>query len=157
MKRFLFAAAVLLLCSGMATVSAKKQPVPRMYMFGLAASFTDTIVHITPIQELDSVWIDTKNNFLQERQEYSYQMRNYLNEQQMAHRTCVVFYSQKKKSLEKKYEKIMRLYAKPGKDGQLHFDVRHLSESQFRFHTIDLSAYANDPEPQAEDGGQQQQ
>jgi len=64
------------------TASAKKVAVPKMYMFGFAASFTDSIVHFTDIQEVDSAWIDTKSKFLLSREEYSYQLRDYLNEQQ---------------------------------------------------------------------------
>jgi len=123
------------------TANARKQPVPHMYMFGLAASFTDTIVHFTAIQELDSVWIESKNDFLQERDSYSSQLREYLNQkQQMPHRTCIVFYSQKRAKLEKKFQKIMRLYTQ-SKDGLQHFDVRHIDPQQFHFTTIDLSEY----------------
>ena len=146
MKRTIIAAMLLctLICN---TASAKRQPVAHMYMFGLAASFTDTIVHLTPIQTLDSVWIDTKNDFLQERQEYSAQMRNYLDkQQQMPRRTCIVFYNQKKEKLQKKYDKIVRLYTK-GKDGKKHFDLRLLTNDMFHFTTIDLSAYADDSQP----------
>ena len=123
------------------TANARKQPVQHMYMFGLAASFTDTIVHFTAIQELDSVWIESKNDFLQERDSYSSQLREYLNQkQQMPHRTCIVFYSQKRAKLEKKFQKIMRLYTQ-SKDGLQHFDVRHIDPQQFHFTTIDLSEY----------------
>ena len=142
MKKYILASLCMLLMGAcLTTVSARKQPVPHMYMFGLAASFTDTIVHFTNIQELDSVWIDSKNDFLQERDSYSYQLREYLSQnQQMPHRTCIVFYSQKRDKLEKKYQKVMRLYTK-SKDGLLHFDVRHLDPEQFHFTTIDLSEY----------------
>ena len=129
-------AATMLLCTA---GYAKKQPVPKMYMFGVAAAFTDTIVHFTTIQELDSAWIDTKNNFLQERQAYSYQLRDYLEQQQqMPHRTCMVFYSQKREKLEKKFGKMMKLYTK-SKDGLRHFDVRHLGLQDFTFTPV--SAY----------------
>ncbi len=126
-------AAVMLLCSGS---YAKKQPVPKIYMFGVAASFTDTIVHFTTIQEVDSAWIETKNQFLLERQAYSYQLRDFLEQkQQMPHRTCIVFYSQKREKLEKKFDKMMKLYTK-SKDGQRHFDIRHLGLQDFSFTTV---------------------
>lgn len=123
------------------TAEARKQPVPHMYMFGMAASFTDTIVHFTNIQELDSVWVESKNDFLLERDSYSYQFRDYLNQkQQLPHRTCIVFYGQKRDKLEKKYQKMMKLYTK-SKDGLQHFDVRHVDQQQFHFTTIDLTEY----------------
>lgn len=142
MKKYLVAIICILMTSAcLTTANARKQPVPHMYMFGLAASFTDTIVHFTAIQELDSVWIESKNDFLQERDSYSSQLREYLNQkQQMPHRTCIVFYSQKRAKLEKKFQKIMRLYTQ-SKDGLQHFDVRHIDPQQFHFTTIDLSEY----------------
>lgn len=142
MKKYIVAILCMLMTGAwLTTANARKQPVPHMYMFGLAASFTDTIVHFTAIQELDSVWIESKNDFLQERDSYSSQLREYLNQkQQMPHRTCIVFYSQKRAKLEKKFQKIMRLYTQ-SKDGLQHFDVRHIDPQQFHFTTIDLSEY----------------
>lgn len=142
MKKYLVTIICILMTGAcLTTANARKQPVPHMYMFGLAASFTDTIVHFTAIQELDSVWIESKNDFLQERDSYSSQLREYLNQkQQMPHRTCIVFYSQKRAKLEKKFQKIMRLYTQ-SKDGLQHFDVRHIDPQQFHFTTIDLSEY----------------
>ena len=127
MKKYIVTIICILMTGAcLTTANARKQPVPHMYMFGLAASFTDTIVHFTAIQELDSVWIESKNDFLQERDSYSSQLREYLNQkQQMPHRTCIVFYSQKRAKLEKKFQKIMRLYTQ-SKDGLQHFDVRHI-------------------------------
>ena len=115
--------------------SARKLP-RQIYMFGVAASFTDTIVHFTDVQQVDSAWINQKNNFLLERQEYSYQLRDYLDQrQQMPHRTCIVFYAFKKKDIEKKYQKMMRLYTK-SKDGLQHFDIRHLGLQDFSFRAV---------------------
>lgn len=42
---------------------SKNKCVPKVYVFGLAASFNDSIVYLTNIQELDSAWIDDKNDF----------------------------------------------------------------------------------------------
>ena len=138
MRKNIFAALLLLVALTMVcgSISARRQPVPKMYMFGMAASFTDTIVHFTAIQQVDSAWIETKNKFLQDRQAYSYQLRDYLAQhEQMQHRTCMVFYSLKKEKLEKKFQKMLRLYTK-SKDGKEHFDVRHLTPQQFKFYTV---------------------
>lgn len=119
------------------SASARKVAVPRMYMFGMAAAFTDTIVHFTNIQTLDSVWIESKNKFLQNREEYSLQLKQYLSQQQqMNNRTCIVFYAEKREKLEKKYLKMKALYDKEGKDGIKHFDVRYIPDSNFKFKTI---------------------
>lgn len=134
-----------------ATAFARKQPVPHMYMFGFAASFTDTIVHFTPIQELDNVWIESKTRFLQERDAYTFQLRNYLEQQeQMPHRTCVVFYNEKRNKLEKEYQKMLRLYGKP-KNGAEHFDLRHLTD--FRFTVIDMNEYTTEDDSEETDAG----
>ena len=53
----------------------------------------------------------------------------------MPQRTCIVFYSQKREKLEKKYQKMLRLYTK-FKDGLQHFDVRHLTPQDFQFRTV---------------------
>ena len=145
LKTTLILTLVLLAGVGM-SAHAHRQPVAKMYMFGIAASFTDTIVHVTDIQALDSVWIETKNNFLQERDSYSYQLRSYLEDKEgMSHRTCIVFYSKKREKLEKKYRKMMGLYGKD-KNGQEHFDVRHVDG--FQFHTIDISELVAQEEQQ---------
>lgn len=59
------------------TVSAKNKCVPKIYIYGFSASFNDSIIYLTNIQELDSAWIDDKNDFLLNRSDYSYQFKNY--------------------------------------------------------------------------------
>ena len=121
---------------GIGTASAKKEKVGKMYMFGMAAAFTDTIVHFTNIQTVDSVWIDTKSHFLQNREMYSYQLREFLrNKQQAPNRTCIVFYSTKREKLEKKYQRMKRLYGKD-KRGVEHFDIRYIMDSDFKFQSV---------------------
>ena len=125
---------------GLATTAcAKKVAVPKMYMFGFAAAFTDSIVHFTDIQEVDSVWIDSKTTFMLGRESYTFQLRNYLAEKiQMPHRTCVVIYSQKKKKIEKKFAKMLKLYTAPKKGAQ-RFDVRRIERADFNFNTVNMS------------------
>lgn len=130
-KKILILLAVVL---GMtASAEAKKMPVPKMYVFGMAASFTDSVVVFTDVQELDSAWIDAKSKFLLERDQYSFQLRDYMAEKmQMPHRTCIVFFNQDREKLEKKYVKMRRLYTQSGK-GQKQFDLRFLEQSDFKF------------------------
>lgn len=134
-------ATVLLALAMSATVAgAKQRQTQKICIFGMAASFTDTIVHFTPIQELDSVWMDKKKRFLLGREEYSYQLRDYLSAQlTMPRRTCVVVYGLKRKKVEKKYARMMRLYGRPAKNGH-RYDVRHIDGTDFRFHAVDMSA-----------------
>ena len=122
------------------TMSAKKTVAPKMYMFGMAASFNDSIVHFTDIQEVDSAWIDSKNSFLLGRDSYSYQLRAHLSDAlQMPHRTCIVVYNAKRDKLEKKYQKMLCLYTTPKKKESQHFDVRMLERGTFHFEAVDMS------------------
>ena len=115
-----------------------------MYMFGIAASFSDTIVHFTNVQEIDSAWIEKKNKFLQARQLYSYQLRDYLaSEQQMPRRTCIVYAGKNKKKVEKKYLKMRKLYM-PSKKQHQGYDIRLLNNSDFQFKVIDLRNFYDD-------------
>lgn len=121
------------------TAKAKRIVVPHVYVFGLSASFTDSLVYFTDIQTLDSAWVEKKTGFLQDRDQYSYQLRDYLSTKlQQPHRTCIVFYSQKLEKLQKKLQKVRRLYAHP-KEGAQHFDVRQIGAADFKFMVIDLS------------------
>ena len=108
---FQFLTALLLAVCACTTIQAKKVVEPKMYMFGFSASFNDTIVYFTDIQEVDSVWIDKKSKFLQGRNLYAYQFRSFLAEQKsMPHRTCVVFYAKKRAKAEKEFMKMRKLY-----------------------------------------------
>ena len=135
MRKYILTILCLLLIA-VGTASARKQQVEKMYMFGMAAAFTDTIVHFTNIQVVDSVWIESKNHFLQDRDLYSLQLRNFLRDkQQSPNRTCIVFYSTKREKLEKKYQKMKRLYGKD-KRGVEHFDVRYIMDTDFKFQPV---------------------
>ena len=81
---------LMLVCLILATctlhIHAKKETVQKMYMFGLSASFKDSVVYITDIQEVKDVWYDTKTKFLLGRENYSSQLSQYLTEQKNQHR-----------------------------------------------------------------------
>lgn len=128
----LFIVAVLLLAmTSFAGVSAKNKCVPKMYAFGFAASFNDSTVHFTEVQELDSVWIDEKTDFLLDRQNYSYQLKSYFERQGMPHRTCVIRFAQKRKDIDKMYQKMKEKYTK-----RSNIDIKYVSGSEFKFETI---------------------
>ena len=61
-----------------ADTMAKNKCVPKIYAFGFAASFNDSTVYFTEIHEVDSVWINEKNKFLLNRNDYSNQLKGYL-------------------------------------------------------------------------------
>lgn len=83
-----------------------------VYAFGVAASFNDSIVYYTEIQLLDSVELD-KNGFLPKRELYTYQLKNYLEADfKKPDYTCMIYFSENKKKLEKEATKVKGKYKK---------------------------------------------
>lgn len=114
-----------------AELSAKDKCVPTLYAFGFAASFNDSIVHFTEIQTIDSVWVNDKNNFLVERENYSYQLRNYLESKGLPRRTCVISFALKRKDILKKYAKMLSKYMK-----RTDVRIEDIKRSDFQFTAI---------------------
>lgn len=139
LQKYLIAAALTVAVLLPTMTAAKKSQAPqRVYMFGFAASFNDTIVHFTDIQAVDSVMLDSKTNFLQARSLYASMLGNYLTEQQMPYRTCVIFYDRKINKLQKKYLKMKKLYTAEGKKVKNHNDIRMIATSEFQFKAPDI-------------------
>lgn len=139
MKLFRYATATLLAAMALAAanVSARGKVVPSIYVFGFAASFTDSVVYFTDVQKVDSAWIDTKTKFLLGRDNYSYQLENFLAaKRQEQNRTCLVMYGRTQKEAEKKYLKMKKLYTEKSRGM---FDVRYINEADFKFQPIDMS------------------
>ena len=120
------------------TTNAKKVVTPRMYIFGMAASFNDSTVYFTNVQELNNVWVEKRHKELDVHQLYSMQLRDYLNNQKIQNRTCIVIANEKRSKLEKKFLKLRKLYTQ-SKDGKVHFDVKYLGDQDFKFTTIDMT------------------
>ena len=126
---------ILLLAVTLLTVeaSAKLEMTDNIYMFGFSASFKDSVVYTTDIQNVEGLWIDTKTKFLLNRDEYSHQFKVYLTDKlQQQNRICMVFFYDKKKKAEKEFLKLMKKYKKG-------YEVRHVSAAEFKFEAIDTS------------------
>lgn len=122
--RILMALAVVFTICSAFTMKSKDKPV---YAFGVAASFSDTVVYYTDIQLLDSVSLKN-NGFLPQRDLYSYQLKNYLEyELNKPNYTCMIYFSETKKKLEKEMSKVIGKYKK----SHLHLQV--LDQKSFRF------------------------
>lgn len=108
--KILFAVAlVFTMCSAF---SLKKSGSKTVYAFGISASFTDTTVYYTGIQVLDSAKV-SKDGFLIQREQYSYQLKYYLeNSGMQENSTCMIYFSENKKKLEKESAKILSKYKK---------------------------------------------
>ena len=86
-----------------------------MYMAGVSASFTDSLIYFTDVQFVDSVVLD-KNKLLPLRELYSEQLEDYLeNNLGMKNRTCFIYFDVKKAKVEKEIKKMKEKYLKDGK------------------------------------------
>ncbi len=105
-----------------------------MYMFGFSASFKDSTVYITDIQDVTGAWMDSKTKFLLNRDGYSQQLSDYLtNNKQESDRICVVVYATDRKKAEKKLRKFQKMYIEKGKGS---YAIRQLTTADFRFTPI---------------------
>ncbi len=129
--------AIALMAAGTMKVQAQDIKVPQAYMFGFVASFNDSTVYFTNIQQVDSVWVTKKKQFLAGRNQYSNQLREFFAQQRnMPNRTCVVVANVDRKKLEKKYIKMKNKYLVKSKKP---YDVRNISENDFKFEAVDMS------------------
>lgn len=113
MKVFASLFVLLMVCSAF-SLKGKKQE-NGMYMVGVSASFTDSLIYFTDIQYVDSVNLG-KDKLLPLRQLYSEQLENYLeNNLGLQDRTCFIYFDEKKAKLEKVIKKMKAKYQKDGK------------------------------------------
>jgi len=130
-----------LLATAMQSLQAQNVVSPKAYMFGFSASFNDSIVYFTDIQEIDSVWFTQKKKMLAGRSNYSYQLRDFFaDKMNLPKRTCVVMAALKRKDLEKKYEKLKKQYT--GKKAKP-YDVRFLTSDEFKFRSVNMGNQDN--------------
>lgn len=120
-----------------------KNRLQKIYAFGFAASFNDSTVYFTDVQEVDSAWLQERTNFLISRNNYSYQLRDYLAGIGQEHRTCIIVYSPKRDQTEKKFIKMRKKYTSKG-----NFDVKYIASSDFQFKGIEPdNTYQEETQP----------
>ena len=99
---------------GAAAKKSKDKNKYGVYMVGVSASFTDSLVYITDIQFLDSAVVDGKG-FLVGRSQYSLQLKDYLETKENGkNRTCFMFFNVKKNKLQKELSQLQEKYKKRG-------------------------------------------
>ena len=126
MKNLKIAASLLLIFVMCQAFSFKKSE-KNVYLMGVSASFTDSLVYFTDIQMVDSVSLD-KNDMLPQRSQYSYQLKTYLESKYgTPNRTCFVYFNESKAKLEKTVKKLKEKYRKGGKS------IIRQVESEFKF------------------------
>jgi len=129
--------AIAMMAAGATNVQAQNIKVPHAYMFGFVASFNDSTVYFTDIQQVDSVWVTKKKKMLAGRNNYSYQLREFFAQKRnMPNRTCVVVANTNRKKVEKKYIKMKNKYLVKSKKP---YDVRNIADSDFKFSAVDMS------------------
>jgi len=86
-----------------------------MYIAGVSASFTDSLVYFTDIQYLEGIELG-KDKLLPMRDQYSDQLDSYLEMNlNLPNRTCFIYYNKNKAKLEKAIKKVRAKYQKEGK------------------------------------------
>ena len=104
---------VLMVCSAFSLKGKNKGG--GMYMAGVSASFTDSLIYFTDIQYVDSVLLG-KDKLLPMREQYSDQLESYLeNNLGLKNRTCFIYFDYKKEKVEKVIKKMKSKYLKDGK------------------------------------------
>lgn len=123
------------------TIAIAANKPARLFAYGFSASFNDSTVYFTEIQELDSAWADTKTGFLYSRDNYSYQLRDYLKAKGVDNPTCITTYAKTRKEVERKYTKMRKRYISGN-----NFNVRYITASDFSYQPItpDESEKASD-------------
>ncbi len=124
------------------SVAKSIQP-KHLYMFGFSASFNDSTIYVTDIQDVQGAWIDKKTKFLINRDNYSYQLRDYFfNNLQQENRICMVFFATSKSKAEKQKKKLMKKYIpnpKKKKDNWKSYDIHYIPSTDFKFTPIESS------------------
>ena len=109
--------------------AGKQTPI---YIFGFAASFTDSLVHFTDIQFVEDAYTDKKTGFLYNREDYSQQLREYLKQKGEPSPTCVTCYAKNRKKIEKKYIKLRHRYTRGGK-----YEIQYIDKSTFSYQPVE--------------------
>lgn len=113
--KFLKVLSSLLLVFALCSAFTMKSKNKGVYMAGVSASFTDSLIYFTDILFVDSVELD-KDDLLPMRAQYSNQLEDYLLQKYgLTNRTCFVYFDLKKEKLEKTIKKMKAKYQKAGK------------------------------------------
>ena len=124
---------------------AKKIQAKHLYIFGFSASFQDSLVFFTDIQDVPGAWMDSKTKFLLGRDSYSYQLKSYFDNAGLNDRVCMVVFDTNKKKAERKYLKMKKQYTtslkKKRKKVKVHgtYDVQYIPQQAFKFEVVDMS------------------
>ena len=141
LQRIFIVAALLLGWAGGSCAKGYKPA--KVYMFGFAASFNDSTIYMTNIQKVDAYLVNDRTHFLANREDYSYQLRSYLQNSGLeSYPTCATLFAESERAAMKKYLKLRNRYEKAKKK----YVIKGVTESQFNYKTVEpdeLSAYGS--------------
>lgn len=129
LKKLLLVLVAFLMVGSVAKAADKTK---RVYVYGMAISFNDSTVYMTDIQTLDSAAVKSKTGFLYGRDNYSYQLRDYLKSKGFQTPTCETTFSVKKKDIEKKFIAAKKRY------GNGKYTLKHITPNEFQYTVITL-------------------
>jgi len=108
--------------------SLKKKASKPVYVMGVSISFIDSLVYFTDVQSIPDVKL-TKEGFLPQRDDYSYQLRNYLESKDgNRNHTCITYFSEDKAKLQKKAALLTKRYMNDHSAV-----VQNLSKNEFQY------------------------
>lgn len=114
--------------------NAKGYRPAKIYMFGFATSFNDSTVYLTDIQTVNAYLVNNRTKFLANREDYSYQLRNYLQSNGLeAYPTCITMFAENEKDATRKYLKLKERYEKSKKK----YSIKSLKDSQFKYTPVE--------------------
>jgi len=93
------------------TFAQKKQEsidVQRIWAFGFAENMNDTLVYLSPVQELEGAELQKGTNFLMFREDYALQIKQKLESTYPGSYITSIIFAQSKDKAEKKYLKVRR-------------------------------------------------
>ena len=132
MKKSTFILIFLIACCVNSLSASAKKGNGQVYLFGFAASFSDTIVYFTDIQSVQNVELQKKTKFLPARSSYSSQLKTYVDDKHLLdNSTCAVFFAPTRAKLEKKYLKMRRKYT-----NDKNLTVKFLGADAFTFQPV---------------------
>lgn len=106
----------------------KKTP---LFVCGFSASFNDSTVYFTEIQPISEAYADSKTGFLYSRDNYSYQLRDYMQKNGVPHPTCITLFAKTRKEIEKKYTSLKKRYTTKGL-----YNVKYITANEFSYTPI---------------------
>lgn len=136
--RTIIALMLLTVAAGSATAQTLKAQ--KVYMFGFSASFNDSTVYLTHIQEVPNCYVNEKSNMLVSRGEYSSQLRHYLRTRGNQSPTCITFWSTDRRKIDKKYANIRTKYIDKAK---IKYDIRYVKDDEFHYTAVPLANNGN--------------